>query len=451
MGSVVVSDLVSTATRFPHTMLAGTASRNQLPGTEPVYRPSQGVSPDSRPSARGAHSIDAVTPVERRPARPTSSSASHDAQKHPPMTTPIPVPCVRSTSHALPSYPSSSEQPQSSQTQLLDARFAEHRARATPPYDPPSSSIPSNLPKGRGPSPTPTPSAQASPAGLSGPQPSSSPRCIKVRDISHLQQLADKDYHRSHLGFGRFSPGRSDDVGVKYEISAMPVSDIIEMVAGLLTKIATTNDQQHEHLHDHIPSPDGTAALSPPASSVLAFHGKNIPTITILSYLTRIHRYCPTTYEVFLGLLVYFDRMTERVNSGSLQNLRQGSRSENPNDSNETITGIDGRMGSSGASPRSKGNSTPGDYHPATPPLSASYEARERSYTSMSPIVPEISFHADPATLSQFFIVDSYNIHRLVIAGVTCASKFFSDVFYTNSRYAKVCIRHRALPSEYIG
>lgn len=36
------------------------------------------------------------------------------------------------------------------------------------------------------------------------------------------------------------------------------------------------------------------------------------------------------------------------------------------------------------------------------------------------------------------FVIDSYNIHRLVIAGVTVASKFFSDVFYTNSRYAKV-------------
>ena len=36
------------------------------------------------------------------------------------------------------------------------------------------------------------------------------------------------------------------------------------------------------------------------------------------------------------------------------------------------------------------------------------------------------------------FIIDSYNVHRLVIAGVTVASKFFSDVFYTNSRYAKV-------------
>jgi hypothetical protein len=44
-----------------------------------------------------------------------------------------------------------------------------------------------------------------------------------------------------------------------------------------------------------------------------------------------------------------------------------------------------------------------------------------------------------PYNLSHFFVVDSFNIHRLVIAGVTCASKFFSDVFYTNSRYAKVC------------
>lgn len=36
------------------------------------------------------------------------------------------------------------------------------------------------------------------------------------------------------------------------------------------------------------------------------------------------------------------------------------------------------------------------------------------------------------------FVIDSFNVHRLVIAGVTVASKFFSDVFYTNSRYAKV-------------
>ncbi|KAI8080227.1 cyclin-domain-containing protein [Gilbertella persicaria] len=34
--------------------------------------------------------------------------------------------------------------------------------------------------------------------------------------------------------------------------------------------------------------------------------------------------------------------------------------------------------------------------------------------------------------------IDSYNIHRLVITGIMVASKFFSDIFYTNARYAKV-------------
>ncbi|KAG8939398.1 hypothetical protein FRC03_006320 [Tulasnella sp. 419] len=35
-------------------------------------------------------------------------------------------------------------------------------------------------------------------------------------------------------------------------------------------------------------------------------------------------------------------------------------------------------------------------------------------------------------------VIESYNVHRLIIAGITVASKFFSHVFYTNSRYAKV-------------
>ncbi|CAO3607347.1 unnamed protein product [Cunninghamella echinulata] len=34
--------------------------------------------------------------------------------------------------------------------------------------------------------------------------------------------------------------------------------------------------------------------------------------------------------------------------------------------------------------------------------------------------------------------IDSFNIHRLIIAGVMIASKLFSDVFFTNTRYAKV-------------
>ncbi|KAI7862310.1 cyclin-domain-containing protein [Spinellus fusiger] len=42
------------------------------------------------------------------------------------------------------------------------------------------------------------------------------------------------------------------------------------------------------------------------------------------------------------------------------------------------------------------------------------------------------------ASTGRPFAIDSYNIHRLVIAGVMVSSKFFSDVFYTNIRYARV-------------
>ncbi|ORX74263.1 hypothetical protein DL89DRAFT_12623 [Linderina pennispora] len=43
------------------------------------------------------------------------------------------------------------------------------------------------------------------------------------------------------------------------------------------------------------------------------------------------------------------------------------------------------------------------------------------------------------------FAVDAYSIHRLLITGVTVASKWFSDVFFTNSRYAKVMSKSRCL------
>ncbi|KAH8552531.1 cyclin-domain-containing protein [Umbelopsis sp. PMI_123] len=36
------------------------------------------------------------------------------------------------------------------------------------------------------------------------------------------------------------------------------------------------------------------------------------------------------------------------------------------------------------------------------------------------------------------FVISSYNIHRLLITSLTVASKFVSDVFYANARYAKV-------------
>ncbi|KAF3912184.1 Cyclin-U4-1 [Orbilia brochopaga] len=208
---------------------------------------------------------------------------------------------------------------------------------------------------------------------------------VQLKDLNHLGELARADANNNGSSQSFSSRRRARFSETRFDISGMPVADIIELVAALLTKITTTNDRNHENLHRSMPSTDNSANLPEQATSVLAFHGKNVPTITIHSYLSRIHRYCPTTYEVFLSLLVYFDRMTERINAGTVNQ--------------------------------------PANIRPATPG---------------SATVPPQGPAGENPGLGNVFVVDSYNIHRLVIAGVTCASKFFSDIFYTNSRYAKV-------------
>ncbi|KAF2769325.1 cyclin-domain-containing protein [Teratosphaeria nubilosa] len=273
------------------------------------------------------------------------------------------------------------------------------------------------------------------------------PQKIKVRDLEHIQSFATEDmgaFSEIRTRSRSRSRGASGDDSPQYEISGMKVEHIIEMVAGLLTKITTTNDQQHEHLHRGPAQLEGATHLTPQTSSVLAFHGKNVPSITILSYLSRINKYCPTSYEVFLSLLVYFDRMTERVNAGPMQHLREA----NEQAISRGDTSSAGSSSESLASDQMEGvtATTPSGTQTATPPSSGGLEKQQNqrdvpgtphSRPHHSPSIPQ-SPSSDPYNLSHFFVVDSFNIHRLVIAGVTCASKFFSDIFYTNSRYAKV-------------
>ncbi|PBP17314.1 cyclin-dependent protein kinase complex component (Pcl7) [Diplocarpon rosae] len=242
---------------------------------------------------------------------------------------------------------------------------------------------------------------------------------IKVRDLAHIQSFATEEFLSYRGQSGRLRT--TDDPTLKYEISEMPITDIIEMVAGLLTKITTTNDLQHDSLHRPLPSGEAVS-LNELSSSVLAFHGKNVPSITILSYLSRIHKYCPTTYEVFLSLLIYFDRMTERVNAGTVQAL---NRDMSDQDSSPPSSGYSA-VGSDLA------DSPPAQTSRSVPEMSAELERAQYSHA------PPCEQSSSTFPLSHFFVVDSFNIHRLIIAGVTCASKFFSDVFYTNSRYAKV-------------
>lgn len=318
---------------------------------------------------------------------------------------------------------------------------------ATPQQPPPSS--PRFHPHSQQPTPSAAqprtvPSSGSTPAQGSPAQPlrsptesnAASPRKIKVTSLAHIQSFAvdESSPFSQTRSLSRRQRRDPADVGPQYEISEMPVSDIIEMVAGLLTKITTTNDRQHDHLHRQIPPVDGTSGLSQQTTSVLAFHGKNVPSISILSYLSRIHKYCPTTYEVFLSLLVYFDRMTERVNAGPMLSLRQANQQS-----------LERSGAATAAAPTettaTQAPSRAGQAQAATPPPSGSLgRAQDRTaQTSQPPSPPQQDLDSDNYNLSHFFVVDSFNIHRLVIAGVTCASKFFSDVFYTNSRYAKVC------------
>lgn len=251
-----------------------------------------------------------------------------------------------------------------------------------------------------------------------------SPSRIKVRDLSHIHSFASEDVLTRSQHGSRPSLKISEG-GHQYEISAMPVTDIIEMVAGLLTKITTTNDRQHqhEHIHRHIPTPEGSSAVSQQTASVLSFHGKNVPNITILSYLSRIHKYCPTTYEVFLSLLVYFDKMTEMVNKTTLKSFRSAANSA---DRDIMSPGSTASFHADQVKAQKSTAATLGT------PLSSASQGQDDGQGFVQDVEDESQ------KLSHCFVVDSYNIHRLVIAGVTCASKFFSDVFYTNSRYAKV-------------
>jgi hypothetical protein len=273
-----------------------------------------------------------------------------------------------------------------------------------------------------------------------------SPERIKVRDLKHIQTLADNDMHP----FAE-DGNKVGDQGPQYEISGMPIENIIEMVAGLLTKITATNDRQHQHLHRQMTPPEGGSSSSRlQSNSVLAFHGKNVPSITILSYLLRINKYCPTSYEVFLSLLVYFDRMMEKVNAGAMHNLREMDRHERAVASEPELKSPASTQSIEGVAPVSHGYA-----QTATPPLSGELETQSQGAVpgtphskTRQPDSPAAStLDADALDLSHLFVVDSFNIHRLVIAGVTCASKFFSDIFYTNSRYAKVRFIAKGIPT----
>ncbi|WWC60100.1 uncharacterized protein I303_102664 [Kwoniella dejecticola CBS 10117] len=205
-----------------------------------------------------------------------------------------------------------------------------------------------------------------------------------LRDENYTSTAASTSRSRSHSRTSSLSQTQTQNHHQQISSSSSPTTALFDQTPQHPSSSSSSSSVAHPHDSDSTSHQAGSSltnddfplftasksSLSHP-SSLLAFHARHIPSISIEAYLLRILKYCPTTNEVFLGLLVYFDRMT-----------RLG-----------TPQGVGGTQAIFGGGKDGKGKS---------------------------------------------FAIDSYNVHRLVIAGVTVASKFFSDVFYTNSRYAKV-------------
>jgi len=137
-----------------------------------------------------------------------------------------------------------------------------------------------------------------------------------------------------------------------------PTEDLLEMMSSLLTKIIHTNDNLGAENKIDVSIKPSSRNIDP----TLLFRGQNIPKLPINKYMQRAHHYCATSNDVYLSLLVYFDRL---------------SQPDRDPETNEQIG------------------------------------------------LPKL-------------ILDSYNIHRLIITAFTVATKFSQDIYFTNKRYAKV-------------
>ncbi|KAI1870174.1 hypothetical protein JX265_006344 [Neoarthrinium moseri] len=432
--AAVIGDYAADHSRFHHNMIAPGLQHNHSHQREPAYRSTSSSRSRPRESPGPAQTCSPTTPPKFRAPAPSATPAkrSWETNESETKTTVEQKPVSASGGASrFPSPPDSSSpsaaQAQNGQTAHATSMTSQTQSQTVAPAA--NSSAPSVTTQQLTPEAEPAPNSAGTPATPYNASSPSQGHTIVVRDLAHIQSLA-----RADMMNGGNGPGILNDPplqAMKYEISGMPIGDIIEMVAALLTKITTTNDLQHDALHRNAAHQQTAAnhnndgvTMSPLSSSVLAFHGKNVPAITILSYLSRIHKYCPTTYEVFLSLLVYFDRMTERVNNMVMQaeETRRQSLSHQPA-SSSTVS----KSGSTVDAEMKDGDSADSD--------ETDSDLADEDDMSSERKEPQTAPTSSPAT---YFVVDSFNIHRLIIAGVTCASKFFSDVFYTNSRYAKV-------------
>ncbi|KAI8926725.1 cyclin-domain-containing protein [Entophlyctis helioformis] len=186
----------------------------------------------------------------------------------------------------------------------------------------------------------------------------------------------------------------------------------------------------------------------PRKPALTRFHARTIPSIDILGYLSRILKYAPCGPECFLAVLIYFERMCGNpdgslltpvdpvVDSAVPAHVGAASAATPATASDAVVDGsatAPASVSASGSTLASASASGSGSAAQETVDATQQHMRRQSSAAELisadSPLPPGKRLH---------IVINSYNVHRLLIAGSMIAVKFLSDVFYTNSHMAKV-------------
>ncbi|KAG9062637.1 hypothetical protein KI688_004941 [Linnemannia hyalina] len=206
-----------------------------------------------------------------------------------------------------------------------------------------------------------------------------------------------------------------------YDIVNCSTSQTLLLVSSLINTILAVNDR-----------------LACP--KITLFHSRAIPNISIEAYLSRILQYAPFQNEVLLIILLYFDRIgggckPTQVLTNTIPKslLRQASLSS------EDISQL--------TAPKTE-PSIPGDYFRNADEKAKQGRGGGSGLTTSDadsdildeeePIADEIYTSSSESPVGSKLIINSFNIHRLLITSILVACKFSSDVFYPNVRYARV-------------
>ncbi|KAF9432750.1 hypothetical protein BGZ76_010367 [Entomortierella beljakovae] len=238
----------------------------------------------------------------------------------------------------------------------------------------------------------------------------------------------------------------------QFNVLNHPIKDTLTIVSNLLSILIHKNDAHYDPLRD----------------PVTLFHSRAVPRISIEAYLTRILQYIPFTNEVLLNVLVYLDRIgglegMQLQKGGTLMSDTTTSSSSSVPATVTTTTEIFNSAVSS--SNNNLDNNVPmiqkrghdqveqdketdalskkikmSDTINASTTSTTSTTTDESKASVVTPATPISTplVPSQPISSGNGFRVNSFNIHRLLITCLMIAAKFTSDLFYSNSRYAKV-------------